>query len=149
MKAGRRKFARTHKDFYNQQSAEGYHNWWAVECGLEKIVRCKVTQVGGLTTIGEAKTTCFVKKLAQCIKVCKGTTMWPNRGQVPTYVNDALASTVAGNCYSGCVDNTRTDKKIKAVPGHVPTASSVAGISRSEGPLENPTDWCKEEAVGL
>jgi len=142
VKAGRRKFRRMHKDFWNKKSAEGYHNWWAVECGLEKTVRCAVT-----TTNGKAKTTCFVKKRAQCIKVCKGTTIWGNSAQVPTHVNDALASTVAGNCYAGCVDNTRTDKKIKAVPGFVP--ADPAGLSRSEGPLENPSDWCVEEAIGL
>lgn len=73
--------------------------------------------------------------------------MWSNSAEVPTHVNDALASTVAGNCYLGCVDNSRNDKKIKAVPGFVP--ADPVGLSRSEGPLEAQTDWCKEEAIGL
>jgi hypothetical protein len=138
-KSGRRKFARTHKDFYNQQSSEGYHNWWAVECGLEKIVRCEAIS-------GTSTTKCYVKKQAQCIKTCKGTTIWSNGNQKPTHVTNALASTVAGNCFPVCVNNSRSDKKIKAVPGFLAVASS---LSRSEGPLEDQFDWCKEEAIGL
>ena len=140
VKAGRKKFARLHKDFYNTNSAEGYHNWWAVECGLQKIVRCTASS-------GTDDTQCYVRKVAHCIKVCKGTTIWSNAAQKTTHITDALASTVSGNCYTGCTDSSRTDKKIKAVPGYVP--ANPAGIDRTQGPMEAPSDWCKEEAIGL